>query len=87
MTNLFKNIDEAKDYFKHYNFSNWLRDTFEISVKENGIEKITFSLQGGVATVREINVFGWSRHIGSYGVEDANSLITVLREIVDNPYN
>lgn len=82
MSKYFNNIEEVKNFFADYDLSNWLTNNFEIIVKENGINKITFTLKSNIITIRDLDNFGYSHYLGTYEVEDTNMLINIIKQLV-----
>lgn len=85
MTRSFNNYDEVRDYFKNYDLNSWLTNTFELIVKQDGIQKITWSLKESVAEFRVLYDTDWSHPVGTYHLDDYGDLIIVLMQIVSDP--
>lgn len=87
MTRSFNNYEQVKKYFDDYNFGNWLTNTFELVVNQNGIRKVQWSLSGGIGTFRVLYDTNFSHHAGTYGLEGANDLLVVIKQIITDPFN
>ena len=82
MTRSFNSFKQIQGYFEHYNFWNWLTNTFEFIVKENGIKKVEWSLSEGIGTFRVLYDTNFSYPAGTYGLEGAEDLLMVIKQIV-----
>lgn len=87
MTRSFNNYEQVQEYFDHYNFWNWLTNTFELVVNQNGIRKVEWSLSECIGTFRVLYDTNFSHHAGTYGVENANNLLMVIKQIITDPFN
>lgn len=86
MTRSFNTISETREYFKDYNFNNWLINTFEINFDLDSIKKMYLLIEAGLVSINIVDKYGYNNPVGSYGIEDHIDLINIIKEIVYEPY-